>query len=157
MRILVIAAIIAAVAPAYAEVFPNKEAGVSIDIPKDWKKTGSGSSVAISDPKEEAVLMLITSEGADMKKAGDALDAQLAKVMKDIKWSPQKEITHNTMKGIAIKGTAKINDKAVDIAALILVTPTKKGLFVVGAVQSNKLAAHKAEVDGIVNSIKPLK
>jgi len=130
---------------------------VSIDIPKSWKKTGSGASVAISDPKEEAVLMLITSEGADMKKAGDALDAQLAQAMKDIKWGPQKEVTHNGMKGIAIKGTATVNGKAVDIASLILVTPTKKGLFVVGAVQSDKLAAHRAEVDGIVASIKPLK
>src|SRR5438874_909970 len=158
MRIAAIAAIavIAAVAPASADVIPNKTAGVSVDIPKDWKKTGSGDSMAASDPKEEAVLMFIVSDGNDMKKAGDELDARLAKTMTDIKWGPQKQVEMNGMKGVALRGTGTINKKPVKLGALVVVTPTKKGLFVVGAVQADKEAAHEKELDAIVSSIKPL-
>src|SRR5580765_2459018 len=113
MRTIALAAfaVIVAVAPARAEVYPNQKAGVSVDIPKDWKLTGGGDSGAASDPKEEAVVMLITSEATDMKKAGDALDAQLAKSIQDIKWAAQQPITLNTMKGVAIKGTGVVNKK----------------------------------------------
>lgn len=159
MKFLALAtlAVAAYVAPARADVHPNAEAGVSVDIPKSWKIGGQGAVMFASDPKEEAGLIFMVTDAGDMKKSGDQLDAQLAKTMKDVKWSAQSQVTLNGMKGVAMKGTATINKKAANLGAVILMTPKNKGLFVVGALQSDKEAAHKKELDGIIESIKPIK
>src|SRR2546423_2478830 len=76
MRILALAAlaVVVSVAPAFADPHVNKAAGVSIDVPKDWKLGGGGNAMVASDPKEEAAVSLIITDTGDVKKAADALD-----------------------------------------------------------------------------------
>ncbi len=156
MRALAVLAMLAA--PAHADPIVNKLAGVSIDIPKAWKvQSVSEQQLAAADPTEEAGLLMTVADAADLKKAGDQLDAQLAKVATDLKWDPPQKIAQNGLEGIMLKGSATISKKPTKLAALVLTTPKKKGIIVLGAVQADKLDAHKQELDGIVHSLKAAK
>lgn len=143
---------------ALADQQVNKLANVSLDIPHDWKVTQEGpNEVLYLDPTNEAFVTLTVSEGADLKAVGDSMDAQLQKAATEIKWGGQEKVTLNGMSGVGIKGTAKVSDKPVKIAALILLSPNKHGVILFGMVQTAAEAKHKDQMKAIVNSLKPIK
>ena len=156
MRALLV--LVAIAAAAHADPIVNKLAGVSIDIPKTWKvQSQSEQQLAAADPTEEAALLFAVVDAADLKKVTDQLDAELAKTATELKWDAPQKVTQAGLEGIMLKGSATIAKKPTRLAALVLTTPKKKGVIVLGAVQADKLAAHKQELDGIVHSLKALK
>ena len=156
MRALLVVVLLATTA--HADPIVNKLAGCSIDIPKTWKvQSQSEQQLAAADPTEEAGLLFAVVDVADLKKVKDQLDAQLAKTATELKWDAPQKVTQNGLEGVMLKGSATIAKKPSRLAALVLMTPTKKGVIVLGAVQADKLAAHKEELDGIVHSLKVLK
>ena len=156
MRAVVVLAVLAATANAEPTV--NKLAGVSIEIPNAWKmQSQSEQQFAAVDPTEEAGLLFVAVDVADLKKLKDQLDAELAKTATELKWDAPQKVTQNGLEGIMLKGSATIAKKPTRLAALVLTTPKRKGVIVLGAVQADKLAAHKQELDDIVHSLKALK
>jgi hypothetical protein len=135
----------------------NKTAGLSVEYPKDWKVHVDAGSMFGSDPKEEAAVFFSVADAADLQKVGDAIEAQLAKLATDVAWGKPDKVKVNGLDAVAMKGTAKIDDKPVKTAAILLVSPTKKGVFLLGLVQADKEAAHRKELDTIAGSLRPAK
>jgi hypothetical protein len=156
-HLLILPLLAAFAATASADIKKNATAGVQVDIPHDWKLSGAGDVLIAADPKEEAAVIFVATAGEDMKKVGEAVDKQLSTVAKDVKWGPQNKVTLGGMSGVAMKGSATMDGKAVNTGAIILVTPKKKGVFLIGFVQSDKEAAHKKELDAIAASLAAIK
>jgi predicted Zn-dependent protease len=143
---------------AFAEVKTHAAAGVEMDVPAGWKaEAHSDDLMTIQDPKDEVGIMLIVLDAKDFKKAVAAVDTEIGKVAKNIKWEhPEpKQIKLNGMDAIANGGTAVIEGKPADIGVLVAKTPSGKLLLVFGAVESAKKSAHQSEIDGFMSSIKP--
>jgi hypothetical protein len=159
MRILAIAAlvVVAAVAPAFADVHTNAAAKISIDVPHDWKLGGGGNTMVAADPKEEAALTMIVTDTSDPKKAATLLDEQLGKTMKDYKLENATAQDLNGMKAAVMKGSGTLSGKKVGLMVMIVMTPIGKAMNVVAVVEDAKFAAHQKELTGILMSIKPVK
>lgn len=143
---------------AYADAFVNKTAGLSLEFPKGWQVQPQGDQVVVAaDPKDEAAVLMVTVEATDTKKVGDAMDAQLAKTMKDVKWGPQEKVTVAGSSAVALKGSATMDGKPLKLGVVILTTAKKKGVFLLGFVMADKEKAHKAELDGVIASVKAVK
>lgn len=144
--------------PARAEVLTSKAGQVSIDVPSGWKSAGKGDVLTIADPTGEVAVLFFVVEKGDLKKAGDYLDAQLAKTATDIKWADKpKQLTVDGMPGLALDGTCAVNGKPVKMGAVFLATPAKKGLVVLAMVDADKHDAHKAEIKSLFGSLKQAK
>jgi hypothetical protein len=159
MRIFAIAAfaVIAAVAPASADVHVNGAAKISIDVPHDWKLAGGGNQMVAADPKEEAAVSLVVTDTDDPKKAADLMDQLLSQTGKDIKLDPAKKIDLNGLKALQMMGSATVSGKKAGIMAMIVMTPIGKLMNVVAIVEESKFATHQKALTGILMSIKPAK
>jgi hypothetical protein len=156
VRALLVVVLLAATA--HADPIVNKLAGASIDIPKTWKvQSQSEQQLAAADPTEEAGLLFVVVDVSDLKKVNDQLDAQLAKTATELKWDAPQQVTQNGLEGVMRKGSATVAKKPSRLVALVLMTPKRKGVIVLGVVQADKLDAHKQELDGIVHSLKAVK
>jgi hypothetical protein len=141
---------------AAAEVKTLPAAKVSLDIPSGWTTKSDPDMMFITDPTQDLGFVVLVTEVADLKTSVAGLDAKLAKVLTDVKWAGKpKAMKLNGMDGIKNSGTGKIAGKASDLGLVVLTTPAGKALIVVVAVDSNKKAAHKAEIEAFVTSIKP--
>ena len=144
---------------ASAEVKTHATAKVQMDVPAGWKaEAHSDDLMTIQDPKDEVGIMLVVMDAKDFKKAVAAIDEEIGKVAKDIKWEhPEpKQIKLNGMDAIANGGTAMIEGKHADIGVLVAKTPSGKLLLIFGGVESDKKAEHQNEIDGFMGSIKPI-
>ena len=143
---------------AAADIQVNKTGGVQIDVPHAWKvQHAEGDVIVATDKDEHAAIMLVASEASDMKKVGDLVDQELAKVAKDMKWGPQHETTINGMKGVSMEGTAKIDGHPVKTGAIIVATSKKKGVFLLGFVETDKEKLYEHDMDAIAHSLKQTK
>ena len=138
---------------AMADVHANPHGGVQVDVPHDWKTHVDGDVLVATDPHEEAAVIFVVSNSDDMKKVGDAVDAELGKVAKNVKWGAQHKVTMGGMSGISMDGSASIDGHAVSTGAIIVVTPKKKGVFLIGFAQKDKEAKHSDELAKIAGSL----
>jgi hypothetical protein len=162
MRSRLLAALVlvaTAASPALAEVKTHPTAKIELDVPSGWKMKGAGDLMTIADPTEEVGFILVVADTKDMDKVVANLDQQLAKVATDIKWaSPKPEkTTLNGMPALTNRGEGKVNGKGANLGLILVRTPADKALLVVAAVESSKYAGHKAAVQKLIGSIKPVK
>lgn len=162
MRSRLLAALVLVAAfssPALAEVKTHPTAKVAIDVPTGWKLNGNGDVMTIADPTEEVGFILVVTDASDVDKVVANLDQRLAKVATDIKWaSPKPEkSTLNGMPALTNRGEGKVNGKNANLGLILVRTPADKVLLVVAAVESSKYAGHKADVQKLIASIKPVK
>ncbi len=143
---------------AHAEVRTSKEAGISIDIPSSWKLQAKGD-VMVGESKDQAVgLMFWVIDKGQVKDALKVVEKQVGKVVTDQKWNKPVDRKLNGMTGFEFDGTGKIGGKPADVMVAVLgPTPTQKAIVLFAAVESAKLAEHKAELGDIFGSIKPVK
>jgi hypothetical protein len=140
-----------------AETKTHPSAKVSIDVPSGWKMSSKGDVMTVTDPTQEVGFILLVSDGNDLQKAIAALDAEVGKVAKDIRWASKEPSPTklNGMDALENEGSAVIEGKPAAIAVVLVKTPANKYLLVLGAVDAAKKAAHDAELEHFVTSIKP--
>jgi len=145
-------------APAHAETRTHEGAKVTLDVPSGWKVETDGDSMTINDPKEEVAFFLHVLDVDALDKAVDALDKEVGKSFQNVKWEDEpSEQKINGMDSLILEGTAKIDGKPVDIGVLLVATPAKKILLVLGAVEHDKAKKHDKDVEHFLTSIKPMK
>jgi hypothetical protein len=156
---LAVAVVLLARAPGVrAEVRVHEAAHVSIDVPKDWKTEVDNDTMTITDPKEEVAFFLMILDAGDIQKALDAIDSEVSKSFKGVKWENEPK-THklNGMDAIGLDGLATVDGKPVELGVLLVATPAKKVLMVLGAIEKDKTKQHEKTVEKFIASIKPAK
>lgn len=141
-----------------AKTYPHEPAGVSVDVPdKGWKVDGDDNSLQVSSDDDLVSLTFAILEDANaLDRAMDAIEKELAKTMTDIKMGKVEELTHNGMRGVVSDGTAKIEGAGVELGIMVLETPKKKMLLVMGIGAQGKMTKHEKDVERILGSIKPM-
>lgn len=155
---ILIYALVLSVSFASAEKHSHPGGKVEIDIPGTWK-VEKRDSMLVGRSKDDAVgLVFWIVDSPNVDQAVAKLDKALAGKITDWKWpkKPQKTVL-NGMKGIKNVGTAKANGKDAHVMVAVLGTPTKKGVIVVGVIDAAKVTEHKAELENIFASLKPMK
>ena len=65
----------------YAETLTNNSVGIQLDYPANWKREDIQNLSTLSDPKEEAAIMLTTHTANDMTSAQNAIDNILGSII----------------------------------------------------------------------------
>jgi predicted Zn-dependent protease len=158
MLIASLAVLFAFAPPARAEVRTHDGAKITVDVPKGWKIEADEDSMTVTDPKEELAFYLQVLDVKDIKKAADAIDGEIGKQFQDVKWDEEPDTTKlNGMDAITLEGKAKVDGKPVHLGVAILMTPAKKALLVLGAVEADKEKKHEKDITSFFASLKPLK
>lgn len=157
IALLPLAALVLAATPAAAETKTHSKAKIQLDVPTGWKMNTQGDVMTVADPTDELGFIFIVTEATELKKVVANIDKELAKVASDITWKKKnpEPLKLNGMDALANKGKGKVGGKDADLMLLLVRTPADKVLLIVGAVDSAKKDAHKAEVQTFVASIKP--
>ena len=145
-------------ASAFAGTKTHKSAKVSFWLPDEWKVVEEKANlIAVTDKKEEVGLLFMVARAKDMKSVANEIDKVLADTAEDIETQPAENVTINGMDGSLVDATGTVDGKPVGISVLVIKTPAKKFLMVLGMVQSDKLARHEANLERIFQSLKPLR
>jgi hypothetical protein len=141
---------------ALARNFTYKQAGAKLWFPDSWDIADEGGVVLIADPKEEVGLVLFTLDAKDLEKALGKLESELAKYVDGMKATGDpEEAKLNGMPAVMIDGTGKVDGKKVELSIVVIKTPNKKALVILGIAQSAKLKKHERTLAKILGSVKP--
>jgi hypothetical protein len=155
---LVLAAVLAVSGTAFAGTKTHSGAKVSFWIPDKWTIEGEGrNDITVSDPKGEVGLMFLVRKAKDLDGALADLDDLLADTATNVTAGEPEYITHNGMDAVVVDATGRIDGVAAHISVMIVKTPAKKFLILLGVVEATKLDAHEANLTKILASLKPLK
>jgi predicted Zn-dependent protease len=154
---LALAALALMASPAAAETKTHATAKIQMDVPTGWKMQSKGDVMSLADPTDELGFVFIVTDAKELDKVVARLDKEVGKIASDITWKKKQPepLTLNGMKGLGNKGTGKVSGKSADLALLLIRTPADKVLLILGAVESSRKDAHKAEVQKFIASIKP--
>lgn len=154
---LALSALALMASPAAAETKTHAAAKIQMDVPTGWKMQAKGDVISVADPTDELGFVFIVTDAKELDKVVGKLDKEVGKIASDITWKKKQPepLTLNGMKGLGNKGTGKVSGKNADLALLLIRTPADKVLLILGAVESSKKEAHKAEVQQFIASIKP--
>lgn len=158
---LTLAAGLFSAAPAYAQVAETKvhaEAGVEIGVPAGWSAEPDEDMLVLASPDEGVALVLMVLEGEDLEAALDALDEELAALVSDIEVSGEPEAIETAgMSGISIEGRGKMDGADVELALVVLESPTGKMLLLLGMGEKGAVETHERAISEVFMSLKPSK
>jgi hypothetical protein len=155
---VVLTAMLLVSASAFADTKKHASAKVSFWIPDTWAIEGEDKDqLTASDPKGEVALLFMVRKAKDMKAALAVLDEVLASAATDITAGEPQKTKINGMEASIVDATGKVEGVPVGLSVVVIKTPAKKFLIILGVVQSDKLAAHEATLEKIVTSLKPVK
>jgi hypothetical protein len=158
MTALVLAAVLAVSGTAFAGNKTHSSAKVSFWIPDKWAIEGEGrDDITVSDPAGEVGLMFMVRKAKDLDAALADLDELLADTATNITAGEPEYITHNGMDAVVVDATGRIEGVAMHMSVMVIKTPAKKFLILVGVVEATKLSTHEATLVKILNSVKPKK
>jgi hypothetical protein len=145
------------VAPALADRISFKAAKVSINVPDGWKSSTDGDTISISDKHEDVNISFMAVDAGAVKQATKALKRMLEKKVDHLTLTDPSKISFNGMDGVVLSGDGFVNDVNIDLAIVVLDTPSDTNDLVVFAIgEDAKLARHKDEVMSIFENLKPL-
>jgi predicted Zn-dependent protease len=154
---LTLAVMLLASSAVFAGTLLHKPSGLQFWVPDDWKTEDAGAQLTTTDAKEEVALLFSVSEAKDVKAALAAIDKVIAEQATDVKAGAPKKTTLNGMEASVVDATGKIEGKNVELSVLVVKTPSKKFLTVLGVLEAAKHKTHEANLVKILASIKPKK
>jgi predicted Zn-dependent protease len=155
--VIVLFAIAAATTVARGDVHVSKVANLSIEVPHDWKIDVKKNVMFALDPSNAVVVMFASEpDVTDPSKLVDIIN-KLLSFTTELKWGPQTKVELNGLGAVTMSGTAMANRTAQTLRAVMVVTPNKVGTYLITGVYTSFESAHKAELDAIVASLKPVK
>ncbi len=134
-----------------------KAARVSIEVPDNWKSETDGDQIKLADKHEDVAMMFAAVDAGSIKQAKKALKHQLEKMIDNLTLSEPTTTKINGMDAVIISGDGFLNKVNIDLAIIIMDTPSDTNDLLVFAVgEDAKLAHHKDEVTSIFPHLKPL-
>jgi hypothetical protein len=157
MRIALV--LLAVTTLAHAETKAEKTAKLAVTVPDGWKLTVKDAGITGESKDKEVALLAWSVDAVDEASSKKKLESELYSAVASMKWD--KATTTGKAHDLAItffngSGHAVGGDVAIK-AAVVGPTAKKKALLVALAVKVDKLDAHKAEIDAILNSVAAAK
>ncbi|MDT5062068.1 MAG: hypothetical protein QOH63_2527 [Acidobacteriota bacterium] len=139
--------------PGEGEPFTHQEGGIQFIAPPTWKAKNEGETLTVSPPDDALSVVFWVPKGDDFNKAISDLQAQLEKVIKNLKvTSPGQETTHNGMRAYTGSGTGEVDGEQIIWEVDIL--QAKKPVFVVSFAAPAGFNKHADEYKQLLASIK---
>ena len=156
MKALVVLALLSNIA--VADVHTNKNAKVSLEVPRSYKLTEQDDLMRGESGDKAVALLYWNVDTGDTDEAIKKLTGELYSMVGSLAWDKPKAEKVHGLDGQWITGTGRSVGNTLDITVLLAgPTTTKKHVMVVGIVDHAKADAHKAEIAAILKSLKPAK
>lgn len=150
--------VIALCGVAAADVHTNKAAQVALDIPKTYKMTEQDELMRGESGDKAVALFYWNVDTGKTDEALQKLASELYSMVGSLQWDKPKAEKVHGLDAQWISGTGRSVGNTLDISVVLAgPTATKKHVMVVGIVDHAKADAHKAEIAGILKSLKPAK
>jgi hypothetical protein len=135
------------------KTYHHEEGGIQFDLPDGWKAEPDGEMLTVSSPDDAFNMFFLVTEGDTLKEAAEALDEELAKIVKNPKFSGEpKEDEHNGMPHFSQSGTGEIEGVEVELSVDILLA--KKPVLILTSAAAGQYEKHVAAAAKLINSIK---
>ena len=156
MKALVVLALLSNIAT--ADVHTNKNAKVTLEIPKSYKMTEQDDLMRGESGDKAVALFYWNVDAADADEALKKLGEELYKAVGSLAWDKPKAEKVHGLDAQWITGTGRSVGNTLELTVLFAgPTATKHHVLVVGIVDHAKADAHKAEIATILKSLKPTK
>jgi hypothetical protein len=156
---LVLAAALTAT-PAFAETITHKAAKISIDVPENWHSStdNGGDVITLADKNENVAVTFAIVDAGAVKTAAKAAKHMLEKKIDKLTLTEPKDVSFNGMSGVGVQGDGFLNGVNIDLAIIVLDTPSDDhDLIIIALGEDAKLAKHMDEVKYIFNHLRPKK
>jgi hypothetical protein len=156
MKALVVLALLSNIAT--ADVHTNKNAKVTVEIPKSYKMTETDDIMRGESDDKAVALFYWNVDAANIDDATKRLGQELYSAVSGLTWGKPRTEKLNGLEATWIEGTGKSLNASLDLSVVFAgPTSTKRHVMVVGVVDHAKADAHKAEIAAILKSLKPAK
>ncbi len=138
---------------ATGNVYSHPEAGIQFEVPSNWKAEIDGEVMTVTAADDSISIAFWVPKEADVEAAAKALDAELSKLMTNIKASEEGEMdTLNGMDTYSVSGTGEAEGATLNWSAHII--GANKPVFVVAFAAPGLWEKNEKELDAFINSIK---
>jgi hypothetical protein len=152
---LVLATVLAAT-PAFADTITHRAAKISIDVPDKWHSSTDGDVITLADKHEDCAVTFAVVDAGMVKQGVKAAKHQLEKTIDKLTLSEPSSVEFNGMEGIMVSGDGFLNGTNIDLAIVVLDTPSDEhDLIVIALGEDAKLARHMDEIKYIFNHLRP--
>lgn len=136
-------------------VYTHAEAGIQFEVPKDWKVDVDDEVLTAAPADSSVSISFWVPKEASVEQALDALDAELGKVMKDIKTTSKPETGKlNGMTTHNIEGTATFKENGANLEWSAHLIEAKKPVYALTFAAPGLYDSHQKEINELANSIK---
>ena len=156
-HLLVLALVLVLPCLVSAKTLTHEAGKFSVDIPETWKDKVDGDVLLVTAPDDSISIVMSLIDPKELDKACDVIETAVAKEIGDVTWDNEgkaKEETFNGLNYTMWTGTAKEGKIIVSCDAID--TPAEKTLLCYWFEAKETQAKWQADVDKIVNGIKPL-
>jgi hypothetical protein len=142
----------------YADTKEIKAAKLSVTVPDDWKLAVKDVGLTGESADKQVAVLVWSVDTVDAAAGQKKIEGELYSMIFSPKWDKPTTGTGHDLGITYLVGTGKAKGGDVTIrAAVVGPTAKKKGLLIATVVRVDKLDAHKAEIDKILNSVQATK
>lgn len=157
MRIALALVLLTSLVPSfsYADTKAIKDAKLAVTVPDGWKVAVKDIGLSGESADKEVAVLVWSVDTVEAAASQKKIESELYSMIFSPKWDKSTTGTAHDLKitFLAGVGKAKAGDVAIR-AAVVGPTANKKGLLIAIVVRVEKLEAHKAEIDKILNSVQ---
>ena len=160
MRIALALMLLTSLVPSlgYADSKAIKDAKLAVTVPDGWKLAVKDVGLSGESADKEVAVLAWSVDTVDAAASQKKIDAELYSMIFSPKWDKPTTGTGHDLNITYLVGIGKAKSGDVTIrAAVVGPTAKKKGLLVATVVRVDKLDAHKAEIEKILNSVQAAK
>jgi hypothetical protein len=134
-----------------------RAARVSIEVPENWHSSSDDGVIKLADKHEDVAMTFTAVDAGSIKQAKKMIKHQLEKLIENLTLTEPSKMTIGGMDAVAISGDGLLNGVNIDLAIIIMDTPSDTNdLFVFAIGEDAKLARHKDEVLSIFQHLKAM-
>jgi len=155
-RLIIISFVLLIAGSSNAVWYPHEDSGVTVDIPRSWKVTGDANSLQAKTKDGNAAVFMRVMPAEKAEAALAALDAELSKVVQDLKHNAAEELEVNGLKAYWVDGTGQVDGHNVEVDVILVQTPKGQSLLVFGIIAEEAAKKQHKGMVRILRSIKPI-
>ena len=154
MMVLCVGAVLLTTSTSFAKWYPDKSAGVQVNIPGHWKVGGGGDTLEAESKDGMAMLHFMVMDGNTVDAALDEMEKQLGTLFRNVKPDGDpSEFTHGPFRGIEFTGVGMAEGVRFKFAVMLFQRPGKRVVMMYGLVVESKWGKHKRTIHKILKSI----
>jgi len=138
-----------------AETKTESTAKLAVTVPAGWKLDVKDAGIRGESKDKEVALLVWSVDSTDAAAMQKKIEGEIYSAVASVKWDKSTTGTTHGMPATYLNGSGHAvgGDMAIR-AAVIGPGKTKKSLLVTLAVKTDKLDAHKAEIQTILDSVQ---